>query len=75
MEVDLETIFDIGKENDNKNEIDEIEQAKLLLKRNGYVVKKWTRSMEQDLKECEEMEEKGQLKDCCGCSCSLCLAQ
>lgn len=75
MGVDLETIFDIRKENDNKSEIDEIKQAKLLLERNGYVVKKWTRSMEQDFKECEGMEEKGQSKDCYGCSCSVCLAQ
>lgn len=75
MGINLETIFDIGVENKNKNGADEIEKARQLLIKNGYVIKKWTRSMEKDFNECEKMEEKGQSKDCCGCSCSLCLAQ
>lgn len=54
---------------------EDIVKAKKLLVENGYIVKKWTHSMEQDSRECEEMEEKGQSKDCCGCSCSVCLAQ
>lgn len=75
MGAGLETIFDIGLENINKSEVDEIKRAKQLLVKKGYVVKKWTRSMDQDLEECERMEEKGKSKDCCGCSCSVCLAQ
>ena len=54
---------------------EEIAKAKKLLAENGYIVKKWTRSMEEDANECEEMEEKGMSKDCCGCSCSVCLMQ
>ena len=54
---------------------EEIKNAIKLLKKNGYIVKKWTKSMEQDANECEEMEEKGMSKDCCGCSCSVCLMQ
>lgn len=54
---------------------EDIEKAKNLLENNGYVVQKWTRSMERDANECEEMETQGKSKDCCGCSCSVCLAQ
>lgn len=54
---------------------EEIEKAKNLLEQNGYVVKKWTRSMELDANECEEMESHGKSKDCLGCSCSVCLVQ
>lgn len=58
-----------------KEMMDEIAKAKKLLVENGYIVKKWTHSMEEDANECVEMEEKGQQKDCCGCSCSVCLMQ
>lgn len=54
---------------------EEIAKAKKLLAENGYIVKKWTRSMEEDANECEEMESNGKSKDCCGCSCSVCLIQ
>lgn len=54
---------------------DEIAKAKQFLEKNGYVVKKWTRSMDQDADECVEMDEQGKTKDCCGCSCSVCLIQ
>lgn len=54
---------------------EEIAKAKKLLTENGYIVKKWTHSMEEDANECEEMEEKGMSKDCYGCSCSVCLMQ
>lgn len=57
------------------NDENEIENAKKLLKSNGYIVKKWTRSMERDANECVEMDEHGESKDCCGCSCSVCLMQ
>ena len=53
----------------------EISKAKKLLAENGYVVKKWTHSMEVDANECEEMAEHGKDKDCCGCACSMCIAQ
>lgn len=75
MGIDVKTIFDIRLENENDDKVNEIERAKIFLQKNGYVVKKWTRSMEQDSNECEEMEEKGKSKDCYGCSCSVCLAQ
>ena len=54
---------------------EKIANAKKLLTENGYIVKKWTRSMEEDANECEDMEEKGLEKDCCYCSCSVCLIQ
>ena len=56
-------------------EDDEVEKAIKLLKKNGYIIKKWTKSMEMDANECAEMEEKGISKDCCDCSCSVCLMQ
>lgn len=54
---------------------DEIEKAKQFLMNSGYIVRKWTRSMETGANECNEMKEKGLSKDCCGCSCSICLMQ
>lgn len=54
---------------------DEITQAKNLLLKNGYIVKKWTLSMERDANECTEMEKHGKQKNCSGCSCSVCLIQ
>lgn len=79
MGVDIETIFSLGDEKMNIKETDikaeEIVKAKRLLEENGYIVKKWTRSMEEDANECVEMDEKGKSKDCCGCSCSVCLIQ
>lgn len=77
MGIEIETIFDLGDKTDteeNKME-NEIAKAKQLLEKNGYVVKKWTRSMDQDADECVEMDEQGKMKDCCGCSCSVCLMQ
>ena len=52
-----------------------IREAKQLLESNGYIVKKWTRLMAEDANECVEMLEQGNDKDCCGCSCSVCLMQ
>ena len=54
---------------------EQIKQAIKLLKENGYVVKRWTRAMDEDAKECEEMAEKGLDKDCCGYACAICLCQ
>lgn len=45
------------------------------LKRHGYIVLKYTKAMKKDADECEAMEEKGKSKDCCSCSCSVCLVQ
>ena len=77
MDIELEAIFDSDNKTDTKeNKMEEeITKAKQLLKKNGYVVKKWTRSMNQDADECVEMKEHGEQKDCCGCSCSVCLMQ
>lgn len=58
-----------------KEMMEEIAKVKRLLVENGYIVKKWTHSMGKDANECVEMEGKGQQKDCCGCSCSVCLMQ
>lgn len=63
----------INKE--TNNEKDKLSEAKKILSENGYIVKKWTRSMEQDANECVDMEEHGQTKDCSGCSCLVCLMQ
>lgn len=49
---------------------EQIKEAKQLLVDNGYVVKRWTESMEADAKKCEESDFN---KDCAGCSCSQCL--
>ena len=54
---------------------EEIMKAITLLKANNYVIKKWTSDMESDADECEKMTEIGLVKDCCGCSCSVCLMQ
>lgn len=53
----------------------DISEAKRLLEANGYIVKKWTQSMEVDANECIEMESQGEEKDCNCCSCSVCLMQ
>ena len=53
----------------------EIQEAIKFLIKNGYVVKKWTAEMEHDANECEQMEIDGKSKDCCGCSCGVCLIQ
>lgn len=54
---------------------DTISQCITYLQRNGYVVKKWTKSMQTDSDECVALEEKGENKDCLGCACSVCLLQ
>ena len=54
---------------------EEIMTAITVLKANNYVIKKWTPNMESDVDECEAMEAKGLSKDCCECSCSVCLIQ
>ncbi len=43
------------------------------LERHGYIALKFTKAMKRDAEECEAME--GKSKDCCGCSCSVCLVQ
>lgn len=77
MGADNETVFDLGNKEVSTEEIkiEEIKRAKILLESNGYIVKKWTRSMERDANECGELAEQGKDKDCCGCSCSVCLMQ
>lgn len=44
------------------------EKAKDLLRKDGYVVKKITKIMEEDAKACEECDYEG---DCTSCSCSI----
>jgi len=53
----------------------EIQMAINLLRSNGFVVKKLTQDMIEDSKECEEMAERGEDKDCSGCSCGICVGQ
>ena len=57
---------------DNK---DRIEAAKKLLAQHNYIVKKWTKSMEHDVNDCEKMLANGRHKDCGDCCCSVCLAE
>lgn len=52
-----------------------VEYAKSILKKNSYIIRKWTHLMELDASECEEMEKKGLSKECYDCSCSVCLIQ
>lgn len=53
----------------------ELENAIKIVRQNGYIVTKWTKRMEEAANECEEMQEHGKNKDCCGCPCSICLIQ
>lgn len=55
------------------NKHNEIQEAILFLKENGYVVIKKTKDMEEDLRDCEEMSMLGKDKDCLECSCNICL--
>ncbi len=61
---------------DNKDVMqDTIDKCITYLNRNGYIVKKWTKSMQADSDECVALDEKGKNKDCLGCACSVCLIQ
>jgi hypothetical protein len=53
----------------------EIINAKKLLQDNGYIVIKMNKAMIADADECEAMAERGEDKECDGCSCSCCLIQ
>lgn len=44
--------------------VNSIDQCILHLKRNGYIVKKFTKGMQADSNECVELEEKGKSKKC-----------
>lgn len=67
------------RENKNKPDWcplkDSIKSCITHLKRNGYIVKKYTEEMKEDSEECEKLDREGESKDCCGCSCSACLVQ
>lgn len=70
----------INKALDYINELEEllvevandVDRAKKLLRDKDYVVRKWTKSMEDDAKRCEECDYEG---DCMSCACSVCLMQ
>ena len=49
-----------------------IEEAKKLLRKNGYVVKKLTKGQLEDAKYCKDCGFEG---DCYSCSCSICIFQ
>lgn len=51
---------------------DKIIEAISLLSSNGYVVKKITKRMEEDMIECEESDF---AKECFDCACSVCIMQ
>ena len=51
---------------------DKIQEAKKLLRENGYVIIKLTQAMKDDLDECDRSEGD---KDCSSCSCSICIAE
>jgi len=61
--------------NNNMTGQEKIEEAIKLLENNGYIVKMFTKRMQLDADECERMEEKDEEKDCCGCSCNMCIVQ
>jgi len=52
-----------------------IQNAIKLLRENGYEIIKITKEMHKDMDECVEADESRHPKDCCGCSCSICLMQ
>lgn len=66
------TVEECRKAKEMSNSID---QCILHLRRNGYIVRKWTKNMQQDSDECVALDEEGKSKDCGGCSCSVCLLQ
>lgn len=66
------TVEECRKAKEMSNSID---QCILHLRKNGYIVRKWTKDMQQDADECVELDEEGKSKDCGGCSCSVCLMQ
>ena len=49
-----------------------IEEAKKLLRKNGYVVKKLTKGQLEDAEDCEKC---GFAGDCSECRCSICIIQ
>lgn len=49
---------------------DKIKEAIKLLKTNNYIVIKCTKQMNEDMNSCEKSSGS---KDCCGCSCSICI--
>lgn len=51
----------------------EIEEAKQLLRDNGYVIIPISKKMQEDLEECEYYNEMGEEKDCISCSCNICI--
>lgn len=53
-------------------EKEKIEDAIKLLRRNGYVVKKISKSQLEDARVCEDCDFEG---DCSECSCSICIVQ
>lgn len=63
------------KELKELKERNSVEQCILHLSRNGYIVKKWTKDMQEDSDECVALDEKGKSKDCGECSCLICLMQ
>lgn len=52
-----------------------IQNAIELLRKNGYEIIKITKRMNKAMDECVEADESGHSKDCCGCSCNICLMQ
>ncbi|WP_346848456.1 hypothetical protein [uncultured Clostridium sp.] len=54
---------------------EQLEEAIKLLRENGYVVRNITKLMISDSEECEEMQNNGEDKECCECSCSVCIMQ
>lgn len=53
-----------------KMDNDKIEEAIKMLEANGYKVVHLSEDMIEDIADCEK---RGLEKDCCGCSCDLCL--
>lgn len=51
---------------------DKIKEAIKLLRENGYIVRKLSKTQQEDADECETLDGD---KECFGCSCSVCIMQ
>lgn len=54
---------------------EETKSAIKLLQKEGYFIKKITKENNKDMDECIVADEEREPKDCCGCSCNICILQ
>lgn len=76
LKVFNESEFEEICEEASKSQIEiqhKIKEASILLQKNGYIVKKLTKSMNKDADDCIECMECGKDKDCSTCACNICI--